>query len=98
MYCKYWNQHPVMQRLSPLNLLTRRQQQQQPTPGRRRIRYMHALGEATGLPDACQVRDMPPAILVSLVTLMPVRWRGNVWHEGRLQSCQGAARKLWTVQ
>jgi SAM-dependent methyltransferase len=31
------------------------QQQQQQVTGRRRIRYMHALGEASGLPDASQV-------------------------------------------
>jgi hypothetical protein len=39
-------------------VMERRQleQRQQQAAGRRRIQYMHALGEASGLPDASQVR------------------------------------------
>lgn len=51
------------------------QQQQQQAAGRPRIRYMHALGEATGLPDSSQdlvalqfvIHECPPAAIGDLV-------------------------------
>ena len=44
------------------------EQRQQQAAGRRRIRYMHALGEASGLPDASQVGRC-------WVRLIPLVWR-----------------------